>query len=229
MLGARLGLAALAFRPERRDVQAALAFLAEEEGLQPGRVEVAALRKEVERYAAEQAEIARDIKQAEEKEQEAKQRAVETKAKLQAQLHRVGAIECRTISYDVLETEIGDDIASVTANGVFVGVLVKCTNIGKRTASVNSPDFALVDAAKRRYEIDRKGSYYYAVTGGTADNAEKFRTPEFLQLHPGVPSYIALVFDLPTAVASQAGLALDFRRSKFSLTFPSATETKAAK
>lgn len=137
------------------------------------------------------------------------------KAQLQKKIWKVGKIRCQVIDFQSLGESFGVEYATVTASGIFVAVLAKCTNVSKRTRRVHSTDFNLVDSAGRVYAVDTKGSYYFAI----ANQSEHHKNPEFLQLHPNVDTYIGCVFDVPAGIIEDQELVLDFRGARFQLLF----------
>ncbi len=218
--GPRLGLARLAIGAVPVDTAKVLQLLSEEEGLQPGRSEVAELRQRVQHLveASEARRRARD--EASAREAESERRDQETRAKIQSQVARVGPLECKPIVYEELGESIGSDVATTTASGVYVAALVKCINVGKKTVRASASDFTLIDRSGRRYAVDSKGSYYQSITARADDEGEeRQRTPDLLQLHPGVTTSIVAVFDVPPSVAQAPDIKLDIRGAKLQLTF----------
>jgi hypothetical protein len=72
------------------------------------------------------------------------------------------------------------------------------------------------DPAGRRYSIDTSGSFELAIWNEDAE----IQTPEALQLHPGSPGFVQLMFDLPPELASNESARLGFAKNQFRLIFP---------
>lgn len=208
-------------------IKEALALLDEEDRLHPGGRDSYNVRKEIEdarsaerRKAADAVEGANAAAAARAREQQerARRRAEEDaqKAMLRSQVGAIGPITCRLEGYRVFGHEFGNDLHSVVASGVFAGVLLQCVNNGRDSAYFPASAFAVVDPEGRRYSIDSNSSFELAVWNEDAE----IQNPEALQLHPGSPRFVQLMFDLPPELARNESARLGFAKNQFRLIFP---------
>lgn len=138
---------------------------------------------------------------------------VECRAELQSRVGKYHGIECQVIQYKHLGEEFGAEFINTTASGTYVSVLAHCTNLRKRTQQVHSSTFGLVDGGGRVYEVDTQGSIY--AKANLLDG--KQRTPEFLDLHPGIETSIVCVFDVPESVLDDPDVKFIFGDGGFPL------------
>lgn len=148
-------------------------------------------------------------------EQLAQERETERKAKLQSTVHTVGGVRCQAIDFRRIGEEIGSDLSSSSASGLYVGVLVKCENTGRSSLRMSSSDFALKDGAGRTFAVDLDGSIEALIW----QEDDQIKNPELLQLHPGVPTYVGLIFDVPDEVIVDPDLQVAIGQALFPLNF----------
>lgn len=212
--GPRLELAKLA--AEDGSLEEALRLLDEAEKVEPS-AEVQNVRELVLSRRAEQEERTREAElQAEHQRQlredeEARQGA--RKRRLQTQVFSAGGLQCQAIDYAEIGKAFGNEVASTTAAGTYVSVLLKCANQLQETKYFPTGQMVLVEPSGRTYAVDFDASFQFYLS----KQDDEIANPEHLQLHPALPRYIALLFDIPPALASDPGLALKFGPHRFLL------------
>jgi tetratricopeptide (TPR) repeat protein len=225
--GIRWREARLHVRAPAPRIKEALALLDEEDRLHPGGRDSYNVRKGIQdAEAAEQRRKAQGAEGAtaaavarardrQEREQERAQQDARRTA-LRTQVGAIGPITCRLEGYRVFGHEFGNDLHSVVASGVFAGVLLQCVNNGRDSVYFPASAFAVVDSTGRRYSIDTSSSFELAIWNEDAE----IQNPEALQLHPGSPRFVQLMFDLPPELASNESARLGFAKNQFRLIFP---------
>jgi hypothetical protein len=204
--GPRYGSARLLLRNRAPDLKEALDLLDEEEALGDADPKVLALRKHVkERLDASRAD---EKRRDEEHDRGARALAAEDAERsrsrqerleaMHAQTIEAGSILCQLEGYRNFGKEFGNEMSPSVAAGSFVGVLVQCINRGKASLYFPSGQVAIVDSSGRRFAIDTSSSFDLAVWKSGRD----IQNPETLQLHPGSPRFVQLMFDLPDDVAT---------------------------
>jgi hypothetical protein len=107
---------------------------------------------------------------------------------------RVGSGE-KTIEYTVTDVTtgraIGNDVAGAEADGMFVAVEIRMTNVGDESLDISARPYRLVDGQGRSYETDSEAMVY-------ADDAVVFE-----QLDPGLSKRGILIFDVPPDQSSR--------------------------
>ena len=222
--GVRWRQAKLLLRAPVPKTQEALALLDEEDRLHPGGRDSYNLRKGTldaeearRRRVADAAAGASAAATARAKEQRDRdeQRANESaqKARLRTQVGAIGSLTCRLEGYRVFGREFGNDLHSVVASGTFAGVLLQCVNNGRSSTYFPATAFAILDRQGRRFAIDSNSSFELAVWNEDAE----IQNPEALQMHPGVPRFVQLMFELPIDLASSGSVRLGFARNVLQL------------
>jgi|GEM_PF-2980981 len=219
--GPRLELAR--FEIEAKNFKEADKLLAREVGIQAND-EASGLLADVRTHIAAEEEARLDhIREKEERRaaqdqahRERKEAKLHQKRQLQTQTHRVGGLQCQTIDYAEIGKSFGDEMMSTTAGGTFVSVLLKCENLSSKSGSFPWTRLHLLDGEGRQFSTDWDASLQFAVS--KAD--DEIANPEGLQLHPGVPRYIAMLFDLPPSSATDTRTVLVFGPHRFQLVFP---------
>lgn len=218
--GPRLELARMAIG--ERNLDEALKLLKREQQIE-NTAEVQSLLAQVVGSVSEQQhqeEVARSAQQREDEEivrqrQEQAGRALEAKRLLQAQEFSAGGLRCQTIDYSNIGRSFGDEMSSATAGGTYVAVLLKCTNDLGGTKYFPSGEIVLLDPSGRSYSVDFDASLQFAIS----KQDEEVANPEGLQLHPDLPRYIALMFDVPISLAESKEVRLKFGPHRFQLNF----------
>lgn len=204
--GPRFGSARLLLRQGAPDLKAALALLDEEEALGDAEPKVLALRKHVKQLLDESR--AEEKRRDEEHERGTRALAAEDAERsrsreerleaMHAQTIEAGDILCQLEGYRNFGKEFGNELSPGVAAGSFVGVLIQCINRGKASLYFPAGQVAIVDGGGRRFAIDTSSSFDLAVWKSDRD----IQNPEALQLHPGSPRFVQLMFDLPDNVAT---------------------------
>lgn len=219
--GPRFGSARLLLRHSAPDLKAALNLLDEEEALGAPTPEVLALRRQVkERLDETRAEEKRRDEEHERgtralaaEEAERSQSRQERLAAMHAQTVESGSILCQLEGYRNFGKQFGNEMSPSVAAGSFVGVLVQCINRGRTSLYFPAGQVAIVDGSGRRFAIDTSSSFDLAVWKNDRD----IQNPEALQLHPGSPRFVQLMFDLPEDVASARSTRLAIGNKAMSL------------
>ncbi len=213
LVGPRTELARLALN--RRSYDYALRLLDEELRLSPTRQEALLLRREVEAKQTERDAKKREIEEARvrrTRERKERQEAVEVareqaRARLSVQVASIGPLSCRPVDFDRFGDELESPLGMTAAKGTFVGVLLNCTNDGSDTILFPDDAVRLVSGRGDRYALDTDGQLGLLLW---QDEESRIQLPFGLQLHPGLTTGVALVFDVPEPVASDPAVRLLF-------------------
>ena len=146
-------------------------------------------------------------KEREAREAAEEQKNLERKAALQSTVITRAGIRVQVID----AANVGDDLGiDAEPAGTYIVVLIKATNLNKRSAIVTANDFWLADEKGRAYSIDVEGSLQYVIT----DPESKHKVALGQQLHPDVETYVACVFDMPEEAPTTLKLGLVFKDKK---------------
>ena len=222
LVGPRTELARLALN--RRSYDYALRQLDEELRLSPTRQEALLLRRDIEAKQAERDAKKREIEEArvrrarERKERREAAEAVraEERARLSVQVASIGTLSCRPVDFERIGDELESPLGTTTAKGTFVGGLLNCSNNGSDTSLFPDDAVRLVGGNGARYALDTDGELGLLLW---QDDESRIQLPFGLQLHPGLTTGVALVFDVPELVASDPALRLLFGQALFRLSF----------
>jgi hypothetical protein len=205
----------------------ALALLDEEEANHPGMPETRRLRKQIlKRREAEARNRARESERAlreldyERQQEESQRKRQESVERFRTQNAEIGGVFCQLEGYRAFGKEFGGDLHSSVASGTFVGVLLQCVNGRRSTVYFPAEAFAIVDAHGRRFAIDTNSSFDLAIWKNDAE----INNPEALQLHPGIPRFVQLMFDIPPDAAQAPTTRLAFASKTMQLIFEEGAE-----
>lgn len=149
-----------------------------------------------------------EMRKEREAEEEAEQRKdMERKAALQSTIITRAGIQVQVID----AANVGDDLGiNATPAGTYVVVLIKATNLNRKSVFITADDFWLMDEKGRVYGIDVEGSLEYAMT----DPESHHKIALGQQLHPDVETYVACVFDVPEETPRTLKLGFVFKDKK---------------
>ncbi len=222
LVGPRTELARLAIG--RRSYDYALRKLDEELRLSPTRQEALLLRRDTEAKQAERDAKKTEIEEARvrrARERKERREAVvaareEERARLSVQVASIGPLSCRPVDFERFGDELESPLGTTAAKGTFVGVLLNCTNNGSDTTLFPDDAVRLVSGNGARYALDTDGELGLLLW---QDDESRIQLPFGLQLHPGLTTGVALIFDVPDLVASDPALRLLFGQALYRLSF----------
>jgi len=221
--GIHLGQARILMHEPLAKPTDAMAALDEEEQAHPGNPEVRKLREKVqarldaEKRAEDEKRATREAFEGDRARRQLEGEHHEETAKDRYRTQSVEArgIFCRLEGYRVFGDEFGGEYHSSTASGTFAGALIQCVNKTKSSLYFPASEFAIVDTLGRRFAIDASSSFDLAVW----KEDRSIANPEALQLHPGSPRFVQLMFDLPPDVAAATSTRLVFANQGMQVVF----------
>jgi len=221
--GIHLGQARVLMHEPTPNPPNALAALDEEEQAHPGSPDVRKLRQKIqagldaEKRAEDEKQAIRDKFESDRAQRQLEGEHHEETAKDRYRTQSVEArgIFCRLEGYRVFGDEFDGEYHTSTASGTFAGALLQCVNNTKRSLYFPASDFTMVDTMGRRFAIDASSSFDLAIWKSDRSIAN----PEALQLHPGSPRFVQLMFDLPPEVAAATTTRLVFANKGMQVVF----------
>ena len=110
-----------------------------------------------------------------------------------------GDLEFTVTGVEEMGTQVGGEFLNETAQGRYVGVLIKVSNVGSEAATFFSDYVQLVDSADRTFDSDSTATIY------AAPSADSWLS----EINPGNSFEGRVVFDLPTDAAPAAAIVKD--------------------